>query len=113
MRLRLSASSSMSKAVGMGFSGEFCQATSLKPRVFAACLQKTGTERARLPALPAQLRIEIDLIGPHFESDRPEQIGDAFAAFHGFLQAAREKLDVFLVRFEGEFSFGEMLGQRL
>src|ERR1700681_1515968 len=101
MCLRLSASPSMSKTVGMGLSAEFCQATSLKPRVFGACLKKAGTERPRFPALPAQLRIEIDLIGPHFESDRPEQIGYALTAFHGFLQAAREKLDVFLVRLEG------------
>src|SRR5450755_3620435 len=111
MRLRLSASSSMSKTVGMGPSAKFCQATSLKPRVFGAWLKKAGTERPRLPALPAQLRIEIDLIGPHFESDRPEQIRNALAAFHGFFQAAREEFDVFLVRFEREFSFRKVLGQ--
>src|SRR5438477_8688485 len=97
MRLRLSASSSISKTVGMGVSAGFCQATSLKPRVFGAGLKKAATERSRFPALPAQLRIEIDLIRPHFESDRPEQVRNALAAFHGFFQTAREKLDVFLV----------------
>src|SRR5450432_3519545 len=99
----------MSKTVGMGLSAEFCQATSLKPRVFGVCLKKAGTERPRLSSLPAQLGIEINFIGPHFESNRPEQIRDSLTAFHGFLEAAREELDVFLVRFEGEFSFGEVL----
>ena len=56
--------------------------------------------------------MKVDLLRRDFKTDRAEQVGNAFAAFHGFLQAAREKLDVFLVGFEREFSFREMLGQR-
>src|SRR5256714_1856835 len=75
-------------------------------------LQQTGTEAAGLAFFPAQVRMKIDFFWRHIEADRAEQIGNALAAFHRFLQAAREELDVFLVGFEGELAFGKMLRQR-
>src|SRR5688572_12281386 len=116
--LRLSTSSSMSNTVGMACSAGLCQSRLGKQALLREglppfkALKQTRTETAGLPALPAQIGMEIDLLRRHVESHSAEQIGNAFAAFHGFLQASREKLDVFLVGFESQLPLREMLGQR-
>ena len=56
--------------------------------------------------------MKVDLLGRDVESDRPQHVGNSLAAFHGFLETAREKLDVFLVGFERQLAFREMFRQR-
>src|SRR5471030_1015949 len=125
MRLRPSASSSMSKTVGMGVKGRILPrdfyetkdfqgvvrplgrgvAEATERRGYSACqLKEAGAERAGFSPFPAQVGMKIDLLGRHVEADRAKQIRNALAAFHRFFQAARKKLDVFLVGFEREFA---------